>query len=61
MTQHDQMSDAELAHEMSRLEGEIAAATSEEERQRCNALLTEVRFELMKRGHVAQGGGCTIL
>lgn len=59
MTQSDQMSDAELAREMSRLEAAIAAAASDEERQRCNALLSEVRFELMKRGHIAQGGGCT--
>lgn len=58
MTQSDQMSDAELAREMSRLEAAIAAAASDEERPRCNALLSEVRFELMKRGHVAQGGGC---
>ena len=58
MTQSDQMSDAELAREMSRLEAAIAAAASDEERQCCNALLSEVRFELMTRGHVAQGGGC---
>lgn len=59
MTQGDQMSDAELAREMSRLEAAIAAASSDEDRQCCNALLSEVRFELMKRVHVAQGGGCT--
>ena len=58
MTQNDQMSAAELAREMSRLEAAIAAASSEEERQRCNTLLSEVRFELMKRGRIAQGGGC---
>lgn len=58
MTQNDQMSDAELAREMSRLEAAIAAAASDEERQHCNVLLSEVRFELMKRGHIAQGGGC---
>ena len=58
MTQSDQMSDAELAREMSRLEAAIAAAASDEELQHCNTLLSEVRFELMKRGHIAQGGGC---
>ena len=43
MTQSDQMSDAELAREMSRLEAAIAAAASDEELQHCNTLYFLVR------------------
>lgn len=51
-------SDTELERELRRLEAEAAAATTDEARQRIDAELSEVRFELMKRGHIALGGGC---
>ena len=64
MAINEEQRQLEIAAEVEELARALAHSTRDvphprdSYRQRCNALLSEVRFELMKRGHVAQGGGC---
>lgn len=58
MRHDNQASDAELERELRRLEAEANAADTDEARQRANSRLSEVRWELMKRGQMTLGGGC---
>jgi len=58
MSQENRASDAELERELRRLEAEVNAAETHEAQQRANSQLSEVRWELMKRGQMTLGGGC---
>jgi len=58
MSQDNDLSNADLERELRRLEAEVNAAETNEARQRANSQLSEVRWELMKRGQIPLGGGC---
>lgn len=55
---YERQSTPELERELRRLETVAASTDTDEARQRIGAELSEVRFELMKRGQIALGGGC---